>query len=422
MLVIGTTPDYVDIICERFPGRALFLTDTRVRAASAEASPGRETELLCDLTDSRGAQAALLSYLAQHGVEPSGIVCFDCESMALASVIARSLSLDYPSPESVAACRNKLITRQLWLEAGLPCPEAGAAEGEAQALRIADRVGWPVVVKPLTGSGGELVLLCRTRDECVAGIQTLRTRLAAHTDARMYAESGPERTDPRRVFGVEAYVEGTEYSCDFMVRDGRAEILRWARKTPARQQAFGTTLAYQVPAQLPREVDSRDFCRQLLQAADTLGLKRAMCMLDFVIRGGRAVMLELAPRPGGDCLPPLLLRSSGLDLLGWALDFAEQRERTVPVPSSWQQLVGLRFFAERSGCISGIDAEPVRRDSRVLECLLTRFPGHRVVMPPDDYDSRLLGYAIFRPSVPGDTEGECTEISGKLRVEYDAHQ
>ena len=422
VLVVGTTPDYVDIICRRFPGRALFLTDTRVRAAAAEAAPGGETELLCDLEELPRAQAALVDFLARQGVEPSGIACFDCESMPLASVIAGSLSLDYPSPESVAACRNKLVTRQLWAKEGLPCPETGAAEDGEEALRIADRLGWPVVVKPLTGSGGDLVSLCRTEEECLGWIQTLRSRLAAHADARMYAVSGPEMTDPRSVFGVEAYVEGPEYSCDFMVRDGCAEVIRLARKVPARQHAFGTALAYLVPAQLPREVDPQGFRRQLCRAADVLGLKRAVCMLDFVISGGRAVMLEMAPRPGGDCVPPLLLRSSGLDMLGYALDFAERRTLIAPEPSSWQQLVGLRLLAERSGAISEIDAEPLRRDHRVVECLLTRSPGHRVVMPPDDCDSRLLGYAIFRPSAPGDIEGECTEISGKLRVEYDAGQ
>ncbi len=58
-LVTGTTPDYVDIIRKRYPGRAVFLTDERLRQAAAEERPGPEEEITVDLRNTRVAAKAV---------------------------------------------------------------------------------------------------------------------------------------------------------------------------------------------------------------------------------------------------------------------------------------------------------------------------------------------------------------------------
>jgi len=419
-LVIGTTPDYIDLICRRFPGRALFLTDVRLRAGATEPPPDDATELAWDLTRPVEATSAFLDLLERRHIEPTGVACFDCESMHLAASIAQNLSLPYPSAESVAACRSKLTSKRLWRQAGLPCPEAERVAELPDVLRFVERVKGPVVLKPLTGSGSELTFLCTSQDECAAAFGTLKARMAEHTDVRMYGTSSNDGPDPRHVFAVEELVEGREYSCDFVLDRETVQILRVAEKIPDRSQAFGTTLAYVVPAPLPPEIDTDRLRRKLAEAARSVGLERALCMLDFIVRDREAVMLEMAPRPGGDCLPPLLRQCSGFDVLGAMLDFAEQRPVAVPAASQWRLLVGLRLFSPYAGVIRALDAEFIHADPRVLECELTRGEGHHVVLPPEDYDSRLLGHAIFAPSSRHDIESECVEIADKLVIELEA--
>ena len=121
-------------------------------------------------------------------------------------------------------------------------------------------------------------------------------------------------------------------------------------------------------------------------------------MVDFIVREGKPYLLELTPRPGGDCLPWLIRQSSGLDMLGLTLDIAQGLEITLPAAESWESLVGLRLIAADAGVIKRIDGEPLRRDPRVREVHLKRRNGHRVVLPPKDYDSRILGHVIFKPS------------------------
>ena len=45
-----------------------------------------------------------------------------------------------------------------------------------------------------------------------------------------------------------------------------------------------------------------------------------------------------------------------------------------------------------------------------------RGPGHRVILPPEDYDSRILGYAIARLE-PRNPETQAQELDALWRVE-----
>ena len=421
VLVVGTTSDYVDIIRQRFPNRALFLTDAGERERASELAPDVVSELLCDLTRPDLVVAALRGHLGRHNVEPAGVACFDCESMALAAEVASSLSLRYVSPAAVVACRSKLISKQLWREAGLPCPRVGIVGNASDAVRFVEHIRAPAVIKPLTGSGSELLFVCSDEDDCVAAVRTIESRLARHTDARMYKRYtyGGAEVDPRRAFAIEEFVRGPEYSCDFLLDGDRVEVVRIAHKVPDRGSTPGTILAYELPADLPAGIVFEEFRNQLHDAAHALGVDRAVCMLDFIVYDERAVMLELTPRVGGDCLPPLVLASCGLDMLGLALDFAEGRPVAIPGRSRWRPLVGLRVFASRAGVVRRIDTQAALADPRVLECYLKRAPGHRVVLPPDDYDSRLLGHVIFAPSSPGGVERELAAVAAEVGIEME---
>ena len=55
----------------------------------------------------------------------------------------------------------------------------------------------------------------------------------------------------------------------------------------------------------------------------------------------------------------------------------------------------------------------------MLETYLKYGPGHRVVLPPEDYGSRILGHAVFAPSSTDQIERECAEIAAKLTLDME---
>jgi biotin carboxylase len=415
VLVVGTTADYVDLINRRYPGRTLFITEDRERATAREVPPTPGSELLCDLKDFPGVHAALMSHLEQWHQTVSGVTSYDCESMELASRLAERLELPYPSPDAIRLARDKLATKLRWQQKGVTGPRAELVTSEKEAVHFATQVHGPVVLKPLTGSGSELTFRCDRPEDCRPAFRLIKAGLARRANARMYALS--TRTSRQPMIEIEEWIDGPEYSCDFIIDGETVQVIRIAAKLYSSRMPFGTTLAYLLPARLPGDLTEISLAEKLREAALAIGIERAVCMVDFIVREGQPYFLELTPRPGGDCLPPLIMRSCGLDMLGVALDFAEGKPISVPPASQWTHLVGVRLFARAAGRIKRLDASAVMAHPAVIECYFKRTPGHVVTLPPEDYDSWVLGHIIFRPSSYRLLEPECLALTSRIIVE-----
>jgi len=419
VVVVGTTSDYIELIRRRYPHRALFLTDPAERARAREETPGAAEEILCDFTDDAEVLRVLRDHLRRYRLAVDGVACFDCEYLGSAAALANRFGLPFPSPSAVAQSRNKFLSKQAWKRAEVVCPEAAVVRNRSELYKFVDRVGKPVILKPLTGSGGELVFRCANHTDCLQAYDTMLNRLTKAGENRLYFQDpvASGDLDPIQDVVLEEFIPGQEYSCDFFLENGRLEVIRTAKKMPtAGAQVGTTTAAYVVPAELPAEIPSPVFLDQLHRAATALGLDRALCMVDFIVWQGKAYLLELTPRPGGDCLPWLIQQSCGLDMIGLALDMAQGRKLSMVPGQSWETLVGLRLFVQHGGAVKEIDEGDLRRDPRVQEVFIKRRPGHRVVLPPNDYDSRLLGHVIFRPTISTSLETECAELASKLKV------
>ena len=415
VLVVGTTADYIDLIERDFPGRALFLTDPAERErAEKYPDPGPDSEILCPLNFT--AARNVLRRRKDRGEELAGIACFDCESLALTAELAQDLSLPFVSPEAVRVARDKYRSKKLWERAELPGPAARLVREPEEAVEFIRGGRRPAVLKPLTGSGSELVLLCREESDCRRGFVLLREKLSTHPNRRLYEPQ--DGIDPRAVFVIEEFIEGEEWSCDFTIDPRRGtQLLRLTRKILAQDHSFGTVLAYRLSPEIPAGIDPEDFSHQLQQATRALGIERSICMLDFIVAEDSARMIELTPRPGGDCLVALERLSGGFEMLGYALDFASGIEPPPPPLKSYLPLAGLQLLAPRGGIISQIDPTLLLADPRVRECRLTAQVGDRIMMPPDDYESRRLGHLIFEPRT-GDLAAECRELAGMLQLRF----
>ena len=415
VLVVGTTPDYIDWIRRSCPDRALFLTDPAARRQAVEPSPPPEEEVLCNLSDYSEVRQVLQRHLLQENFGLDGVACYDCESMELAAALAQEFSLPYPSVQAVNNCRNKYLTKTLWTRHNLLTPRVRQIRSAAEAAQFFQDIGGPCVLKPPGGSGSELIFHCDSPRACRHNFIKIIDGLQQHRNNRLYKSFWAG--DP--VIVAEEFVVGEEYSCDFVIENGRVEVIRLTRKILSPRGPFGTALGYLLPGLLPEEIKEYDFRQTLCQSALALGINRAVCMLDFMVCKDQIVLLELSPRPGGDCLPSLLRRCWNLDMITLYLDFCQQRPWRLQKPANSNPCVGLRLHAGRSGSLINIDTRQLRHNGRVREIHLTRRPGHQITMPPDDYDSWLLGHIIF--DLDGDTapEAQCRALLEKLVVEVE---
>jgi biotin carboxylase len=313
------------------------------------------------------------------------------------------------------------LTRQAWHSKNVRCPQSRLIHTGADALRYFSELKKPLVLKPLTGSGSELTFSCADEYELVKAFGILKDGLEQRKQSRMYfppaEDAGGE--EPRPSMAAEEFISGREYSCDFLIDGPELRLIRVAKKMPGHGLPFGTTLAYTVPAQLPGWLDRNTLRNRLRGAARALGITRAICMVDFIVTRDDVVFLEMTPRLGGDCLPRLVWHGCGLDVLGLALDFAEGGTPAIPPAWQWRHVAGLKLFATIPGTFQSMCTDRLTADSRVLELGIRWVPGHQVVLPPQDYDSWLLGHVIFKPDANIELERQCDDLRGKLIVQME---
>ncbi len=410
VLVVGTTPDYIDWIRNSSPGSALFLTEERLRRKSSDPLPEPGEEVLCNLAEVKTARQLVRDHLQRWKIKLNGIVCYDCESLSAASDLAGEFELAFPSAKTVNNCRSKYDSKTVWKKYGVSCPDYQIISSAEEAWAFIGNNNGSCVLKPVFGSGSELTFRCRSREDCQKAVDLFYQR----QQSAAFLDSPTGLKWP--LILAESWVSGKEYSCDCLIENGRAEIIRFTEKISAPSAPFGTTLGYALVSP-PEEAAAFSLSDELLKAAGALGIKRAICMADFMVGDKGICFLEMTPRLGGDCLPHLIRRVHGIDMLALAMDFARGRRISQTTFGSRSRGIGLRIFAESEGILRRVTTDSLEKDPRILDIKVTRKAGHKVTLPPDDYDSWLLGYIIFTPDESIEIERQCIDITKSIQME-----
>ncbi|BAD40176.1 acetyl-CoA carboxylase biotin carboxylase subunit [Symbiobacterium thermophilum] len=96
-----------------------------------------------------------------------------------------------PHPEAIRAMGMKDASKALMKKAGVPTIPGsdGVVESEAEALRVAEEIGYPVMVKATAGGGGRGIRIANSPDELVQALQKAASEAgAAFGNAAVFVE------------------------------------------------------------------------------------------------------------------------------------------------------------------------------------------------------------------------------------------
>ena len=105
-----------------------------------------------------------------------------------------------PSPTAIAQCGDKVAAKRLAKEAGVPTVPGsdGPIENEQDALVIARKIGFPVLIKAAAGGGGRGMRVAHNEPSLVTGYHSARSEAEkAFKDSTVYLEKYIEK--PRHV-------------------------------------------------------------------------------------------------------------------------------------------------------------------------------------------------------------------------------
>ena len=139
-----------------------------------------------------GPAQATLSYLNMPNIISAALTMgaqavhpgygFLAENSAFARACADSgLAFIGPSPDAIDRMGDKSVARETMMAAGVPCVPGsdGAVETVQEALRFAEEVGFPVLIKASAGGGGKGMRVAQSRDDLESNMMAAKAEAAA---------------------------------------------------------------------------------------------------------------------------------------------------------------------------------------------------------------------------------------------------
>ncbi|TVT37090.1 ATP-grasp domain-containing protein [Amycolatopsis rhizosphaerae] len=267
--------------------------------AEAEPAPSVAEKLaghtVVDVFDTPALVAAAREVAGRRRV--TGVLSWDELKMSGTAHVARALGLPGVGPDVVDRCRDKHRTRAALAAAGVPQPASEVVSTAAEATAAADRIGYPVVLKPRDLGASMGVIRVGSRQDLADGY--------AHARA---ARVGPV---PYRSDGVlvEEFVDGPEVSVDSWVSAGRSHPLFTAHKTTGYPPYF-EEIGHVVDG---REPGDPDLYRVVAAAHEALGFDHGMTHVELRLARDGWRVIEVNCRLGGDLIPMLGRAATGVD-------------------------------------------------------------------------------------------------------------
>jgi len=400
LLLIGATTGY----------------QTRVFAEAAERL-GYELVLATDrchvLDDPWGDRAIPLRFEDPAGAAETiaaqarvdGIVAVGDRPAYIASLAAERLGLNYNSPESVAASRNKFLARERFRNAGLLVPEFRRMALNEETERAALESHYPCVLKPLGLSASRGVIRANDPAEFVTAFRRIEKLLADPDIARLHE-------DQDRYLQVESFIEGREFALEGLLTHGRLRVLSIFDKPDPLNGPFFEETIYVTPSR-EDPFTVRAIIQTTEAAVRALGLSHGPVHAEMRVNASGVWMLEVAARPiGGLCakvlpgLEELILRNAaGVDAGDLAMPAPAAGVMMIPIPRE-----GIYVTTD------GLDA--ARAQPGIEDVIITAKQGQKLVPLPEG--ASYLGFIFARGETPDAVEAALRNAHERLDFEIAA--
>jgi biotin carboxylase len=336
-----------------------------------------------------GEADAVAAAVAELTGPESGLMTWDETVLEVTAEAAEKLSLPHMSARAAARCRDKLRTRELLDDAGLPAVRYGLAHSADEAERLAASLGLPVVVKPRALAGSVGVALARD-PEAVRGAFELAAGAAFGTLPTGHGVL------------VEEFLEGPEISVDSVVRGRDVACVHVARKR------LGFAPHFEEVGHLVDDWTGEpwaDEVRALVTAAHhALGVELGVTHAEIRLTTAGPRLVELNGRLGGDLIPLAGRLSTGIDLVVAAAELA--LGRAPELTPLHRRACEVRFaYPPHDGTVRALALADAAAVAGIEHAGALAEPGTVLLLPPRQAIPRLAVLMAV-----GEDEAACARI------------
>ncbi|HEY0165703.1 MAG TPA: ATP-grasp domain-containing protein [Jatrophihabitans sp.] len=322
-----------------------------------------------------------------------GIICYDESRIVATATVAEALGLPSSPAEAITRCRDKHLTRQALDAAGVPQAASIAVRSVEEAASAAERLGYPVVLKPRNLAASFGVTLAGSAEELTLAYTRAQAVILPET---------PEQYEDDVL--IEEYLDGPEISVDVACFDGRVVPLVVAHKECAFPPAF-EEVGHVVDGADPLLHDGH--LHELLRRAHlAVGFSTGMTHVELRRTVDGFKVIEINARLGGDLIPYLGQLATGIDLSLVAAAIACGQAPDVTPSAS--RVAAVRFYYPEEDLVVGaVHIDPELLPAGVTQVDVLAAPGQHLKLPPrrTSWECR-----VAQAVTVSDSEADCKSV------------
>lgn len=241
------------------------------------------------------------------------------------AILAAERKLAYSPASALYKATNKYLAREALFEAGVTNVRYALATDESSLFNATRSVGYPLVLKPLTGVGSSLILKCHNDREALKNFRLALKELPRAHYAQLRMASHKFRTlngrlthfVPRRSMLVEQYIDGREVSVECLAVGNTVLPLVVHDKIgmqETRKIVFEHLLI--APPERFTSAELAEIRHYAVEVVRAIGLKNTFCHVELRYdKKLGPLLLEVNPRLGAGCIRDSVETFTGLDVI-----------------------------------------------------------------------------------------------------------
>lgn len=247
---------------------------------------------------------------------------------------------------------NKHLMRKAFEAGNAPSPKSILTESAEDAWNHMqhDFDGTDAILKPSRNSGSR-------------GIAKVTRDMPKEDFVKAYDIALEESRDKSVL--IEQFIEGPEFSIEIIVWNGKVNVLTVTDKKTTEAPHF-VELGHNQPSCFSAE-EVETLKAAAVDGVKALGVNNCACHAEAKLQGGKAYLMEIGARLGGDFISTELTHlSTGVDMVAAAVDVALGIEPNLSVKEEPKGAC-IRYFCPKPGKLVSISNTEVLNDSRVYK-------------------------------------------------------
>lgn len=303
-------------------------------------------------------------------------------SMAVMGRINDELGLSGISREQAICATNKHLMRKAFEKGNAPSPKSILAQDAEDAWsRLQNEFDTDAILKPSRNSGSR-------------GIAKVSRNMDKGDFIRAYDEALSESRDHSVL--IEQFIEGPEFSIEMIVWRGDIHVLTVTDKKTTGAPHF-VELGHNQPSCFS-DADVETLKAAAIAGVRALGVNNCACHAEAKLMNGKAYLMEVGARLGGDFISTELTHlSTGIDMVAAAIDVALGVEPDLSAKEE-PKGVCIRYFCPKPGKLVSISNTEVLNNPHVY--LWEIYPKEGDVIPAVTSSLCRSGHVIVTEKTP----------------------